>query len=158
KVGSQTAYEFSDDDLRVFRAMARRASGLIAGAQLLDRLRRSEAQLRAVVDNAPAMIYLKDPEGRYLLVNRYAESVFGHPEKDILGRTDAEVLPGPVAAQCRAYDRRVIEGKAAVFAEEVVPLHDGAHTYWTVKFPLLDAAGTLFATGGISSDITERKG
>ena len=45
----------------------------------------------------------------------------------------------------------------AVETEELVPHEDGLHTYLSTKFPLFDAAGAVYAVGGIATDITERK-
>ncbi len=45
--------------------------------------------LREIIDHSTAVIFVKDREGRYLLVNSQFESVTGKPFEEILGRTDA---------------------------------------------------------------------
>ena len=57
--------------------------------------------LRAILDNTPAAIFLKDPDGRYLLVNRAFERLHGRPAEDLVGRLDREVLPVEVAERMR---------------------------------------------------------
>lgn len=57
----------------------------------------------------------------------------------------------------RANDQSVLEAKAALEWEEIVPQDDGIHTYLSIKFPLYDAVGVAYAVCGISTDITKRK-
>jgi PAS domain S-box-containing protein len=115
-------------------------------------LRASEATMRAIIDHAPAIIYLKDTEGRYLLANKRWESAF-HGGRDARGRTDQDVFPAHVAEVFRANDLQVIRTRTPLEVEE----EDGTHTYLSLKFPLEDAQGRLYAVCGISTDITARK-
>src|SRR3954470_18128861 len=71
---------------------------------LRDAARRA---LRAVLDNTPAAIFLKDPDGRYLLVNRAFERLHGQPAVDLLGKLDGEVLPPEAADRMRIDALRV---------------------------------------------------
>ena len=56
-------------------------------------LRDSEARMRAFMDHAPMLIYLKDIEGRYQLVNREFERIEGVSEDQLRGKTVFDVLP-----------------------------------------------------------------
>jgi PAS domain S-box-containing protein len=115
-------------------------------------------QLRAgVVEQSPAAIHVKDLGGRYLLVNRRFEELHQIAAADIVGRTDAEVVPPELAARRRAFDQEVIAAGAALEEEEALPPDDDAYTVITTKFPLLDASGQAWAVCGLSVDITERK-
>ena len=119
--------------------------------------RRNQQLLRAIVDNSSAVVFVKDLDGRYLLINqRYAE-LFRIGNEEILGRTDHDIHAAEIADAVRAADLRVIEAGTAQVFEEVVPLDDGPHTYITHKFPLWDAEGKIYAVCGIATDITERK-
>jgi len=120
-------------------------------------LRESEQQLEGILNNSSAVIYLKDAEGRYLRVNREFESLFGVESRDVLGRTDDDLFPKEVARQFQANDRKVMEEGKQLEFEEVAPRQGAVHTYISIKFPLLDAAGVPYAVAGISTDITERK-
>ena len=62
--------------------------------------------LRAVLDNTPSAIFLKDPDGRYLLVNRAFEAPHGRPAADLVGRLDREVMAPDVADRLRVDDLR----------------------------------------------------
>ena len=122
-----------------------------------EKHRLSEARLQAILDNSPAVVYLKDIQGRYLLVNRRFEALFHVTREKALGTTDYDLFPQGLANAFRANDEKVMAGLAALEFEEVAPHDDGPHTYLSVKFPLLDAAGTAYAVCGISTDISERK-
>jgi PAS domain S-box-containing protein len=117
----------------------------------------SEKRLQSIVDNTTAVIYLKDLEGYYFTINRQYERLFHVTREEILGRTDYEIFPAAVADVLRANDRKVVETEAPIEFEEAVPQDDGLHTYISIKFPLRDTAGTIYAVCGISTDITHRK-
>jgi len=117
----------------------------------------SQQLLQAIIDNSPAVVYVKDLDGRYLLVNRRFEQIFHLGHGTILGRTDHEVFPKQAADAFRELDVRVARADEAITEEETAPQDDGLHTYISVKAPLRDAAGQVNAIFGISTDITERK-
>ncbi|MCS6328847.1 MAG: PAS domain S-box protein [Nitrospira sp.] len=117
----------------------------------------SEAQLRAILDHSPALIFLKDPEGRYLDINRQFEHTFHLTREQTIGRTDAELFPAAQAATFRANDRLVFETKHALQFEEVALHDDGPHTSIVFKFPLMNLDGVPYGIGGVATDITERK-
>jgi PAS domain S-box-containing protein len=114
-------------------------------------------QLLALLDNTTAVIYMRNVDGRYMLVNAEYERLFGIRREDILGRTDHEIFPAHIADEFRANDIQAIAGRGPIQVEETAPADDGIHTYVTVKFPLLDLAGEPYAICGISTDITARK-
>ena len=120
-------------------------------------LRESEARLQAILDYSPVSVYLKDLQGRYLLINPEAEKLLGFSQEQLIGKTDYEILPRVVAEELRANDQQVLDTLTPLVREEVLPTEDGQFTYITVKFPLFDAKGIPNAVCGISTDITERK-
>jgi len=125
--------------------------------QAEERRRAEEARFRAVVDNSPTKIHIKDAEGRYVLINRLAETLFGVSEAEALGRTSADIFSPALAKSAQAHDRAVIESGETVEQEEIWEMADGHHTFLTVKFPIPDANGGVAAVGAIGTDITERK-
>ncbi|HKT01432.1 MAG TPA: ATP-binding protein [Rugosimonospora sp.] len=114
-------------------------------------------QLLALIDNTSAVIYMRDLDGRYMLVNREYERLFNVRRENIVGLTDHDLFPAEIADDFRANDLRAAASGAPVQMEEIAPGDDGPHTYVTVKFPLLDGEGRAYAVAGISTDITGRK-
>jgi sigma-B regulation protein RsbU (phosphoserine phosphatase) len=137
---------------------------LLASVRALLRIRQAEAALRAseallqgILDHAPVVVHVKDLAGRYLLVNRRWEKLFHISRAQAVGETVYDVFPGERADALRANDLRVIESRTPLKFEEVLPHDDGLHTYLSVKFPLYGDGGAVYAVGGISTDITDRK-
>jgi PAS domain S-box-containing protein len=120
-------------------------------------LHESQHLLQAIVDNSLAVIYVKDIEGRYLMVNRRYEQLFHVTRQSIIGKADHELFPEERADAFRDFDRRVAEAGMPLEAEESMPQDDGLHTYISIKCPLVDESGRLYAVCGISTDISERK-
>jgi len=120
-------------------------------------LRESQQLLKSIIDNSAAVIYVKDLQGRYLLVNRRFTELFHVSSEAILGRTDHELFAQGTADALRAMDRRVAAAEAPLIEEELVPDGDAPHTYLSVKCPLRDHQGRVHGVFGISTDITDRK-
>src|SRR5436190_4990543 len=122
-----------------------------------EALRESEKRVRAILDNSPNLIFLKDVKGRYLIVNREFERALSVSQEQIKGRTDDEIFPPTQAAAFRANDLQVINGGVKMEFEEIALQEDGPHTSIVQKFPLFDAGAKIYAIGGIVTDITGRK-
>jgi two-component system NarL family sensor kinase len=90
-------------------------------------------------------------------VNREVERVFRISQEQIKGKTDSEIFPPEQAAEYRANDLKVLREGITMEFEEITDLGDGPHTSIVHKFPLFDTHGNIYATGGVATDITERK-
>jgi PAS domain S-box-containing protein len=121
-----------------------------------EALRESEEKLKAILDNVPGFVYLKDLQGRHLMVNRYCLDAFHITSEQLIGKTNAEFFPPEIAQRVEANDREVLQTGMPCQYEEEVLLDDGIHTQYSVKFPLLDASGKPYAICGISTDISDR--
>jgi two-component system, sensor histidine kinase and response regulator len=116
-------------------------------------LRVAGDRLQGILDHAGTLISVTDHDGRYLLVGRRWTEVTGHSEADALGRTDAELTSKHEAAPGRARDLEVIRtGRELEFERDVAGL-----TYLTVKFPLKDEDGEVYAVATMATDVSDRK-
>ena len=120
-------------------------------------LKESEERFRAVVNYSPAKIHIKDTAGRYVLLNRVAEKLFGVTDEEARGKTTNEIFPPDIAAKFKDHDQAIIESGQSMEKEEEWPSEDGPRTYLTVKFPIIDANGNIDGVGAIGTDITDRK-
>ena len=117
----------------------------------------SYLRLRAIVDASTSAIWLADREGRCLLANQCCAEWLQRPLADLLGRSREEVLPPEFAKLVEACDREVLETGEAVSVEEKIPYADGDRTVLSVRFPVRDAAGHIYAIGGIATDVSESR-
>ena len=113
--------------------------------------------LQSIIDNTTNPIFIKKINGEYLLINKQFESLFQISNAEIIGKTDEDFLPKNVADAYRNSDFEVVKALRELKTEETIQQPDGPHTYIAVKFPLFDSNGRVYAVGGISTDISERK-
>lgn len=123
----------------------------------IARLRETETRLQVFFENSPNVIFLKDRQGRYLYANRQFKTALCVSDEQIRGKRDDEIFSAEQAAAFQANDRRVLESGVPMEFEETTLQEDGQHTSIVHKFPVFDAAGEIYALGGIVTDITERK-
>lgn len=120
-------------------------------------LQENRGRLQSILDNMPAVIYLKDLEGRYLFVNRQFLKINGLASENAIGKTIFDIAPREHAEIAQAHHQKILATQSVVEVEETIAYPDGLHTHFAVKFPIRDTAGKIFATCGVSTDITERK-
>ncbi|MFC1553600.1 PAS domain S-box protein [candidate division KSB1 bacterium] len=122
-----------------------------------DTLKEKEKLFNALIDKSPALIFMKDPDGKYILTNKKFEKVLNRSKEEILYKTDRELFSQEVADRIEKTDRDMLENKLPNESEGVIPLEGKEYTYLTIKFPLIDEDGQVYAICGISTDISERK-
>jgi PAS domain S-box-containing protein len=119
------------------------------------RLKENQAWLQSILDNSTSLMYIKDLEGRYIMVNLRFREMLHLGDTDIIGRTDHE-FSDPNADHYKLLDEEVMRTGKSLEIEEVVE-HDGKRVHLlSIKFPLLDNNGRQIGIGGIATDITER--
>jgi PAS domain S-box-containing protein len=126
----------------------------------LEELRESEAFLKNIVDNIPAMVFVKDSdELRYQTINKAGEELLGYSREELLGKNDYDFFPREQADFFTSKDREVLsEGKLVEIAEYAVKTRCGGNRILhTKKIPLYDHNGKARYMLGISEDITVRK-
>jgi PAS domain S-box-containing protein len=114
-----------------------------------------EAGLQKILDHSTTVMFVKDVEGRYTMVNDAFLRPIGLARDDVIGRTANELWPDyDVLGEA---DQSVLRSGVIDVRDEVVELAAGTHTYLTVRFPLRDPEGRIDAMGAIATDVTERK-
>jgi PAS domain S-box-containing protein len=122
-----------------------------------ETLKQSERRLHAILENAPTIVYLKDPSGRYTFINCRARTVFHLTEQDGIGKLDHELFPPDIAVKNRENDLRVLDACAPLEVEERLPQGTALRTYLTIRSPVHDPDGHTYSICGMSTDISDRK-
>jgi PAS domain S-box-containing protein len=112
--------------------------------------------LLAVIEATPDAIFVKDLNGRYVIVNEAAARFVGGKPADMIGKTDLELYPEETARRFMADDRAALASGAAMSFEGVATSAVGTQAYLVTKGGAYrDANGTILGVYGISHDITE---
>jgi PAS domain S-box-containing protein len=121
-------------------------------------LQERESELKAILDNAPIAIFLKDRQGRYRLVNRAYTEWFGERPEDVVGRTADELYSPFLAKGIAERDKNVLEmGHVAEWERPVEMAKPGIEYVLSTRFPVRDDTGKITGLAGFISDITERR-
>lgn len=116
----------------------------------------NQDRLQSILDNATSLMYIKDLEGRYLLVNRQFKEALNVTENTVIGKTDFDFADRKQALRFKYSDDEVFRTRKPVQLEEIIEMEDGQHHILIMKFPLLDANKEIYGISGIATDITER--
>jgi len=120
--------------------------------QAENALRDSEQRYRIFIDSMDDMVFLKDDGLRYIVINKALEKYFGADEESIIGKTDSDLMPVPLAEQCFDSDKKTLEtGQSTITLE----YHEN-NVYETHKFPVKVQDGRTYI-GGYVRDITSQK-
>lgn len=122
-----------------------------------EALRDSEQRLLDIVDNTSSVLFVKDLELKYLLINKEYERRYHVRRDQVRGKTDFDIHSREIAEAVRANDQKVIASGQSMQFEECVPADDGDRFYISSKFLLRDSSGQPYAVCGIATDITLRR-
>jgi PAS domain S-box-containing protein len=114
-------------------------------------------EITNILEYTPDVVYVKDREGRYILVNSRFEKLFGVNNEAIRGKTDYDIVSKEIADEFRRNDLQVLQKGESMQIEERVAHNGEVHTYLSVKFPVYDETGTANGVCSISTDITAVK-
>ncbi len=127
--------------------------------ELEKSLKERESFLQDIIQNSGSLVYVKDTQGRYIVVNRRWESLLDLPEHEVIGKTDGQLFPEKVAMQCMSSDQLALKSKDAISVEEtIINRKTGEESiFLTVKFLLKDNEGQVTGICGMSTDISALK-
>lgn len=125
-------------------------------------LQQSNSILQAVIEGTTDAIFLKDSQGRYLMVNSTKARLLGKSVEEIIGKDDTQLLSPGEADQVIETDRRVIATGISEIVEEVLTINEAdktlaMRTYLVTKDVCRDRVGNTIGLIGIARDITPRK-
>jgi PAS domain S-box-containing protein len=117
----------------------------------------SERRIRAIIDNTPSIVVVKDLDGHYLMANSEIGRVLDTPREELVGTACVDRFAPDVAAQLRANDHRAATEHVPVYDEAVLICDGEPRTYVTVTFALPDENGVAVETCTIGTDVTDNR-
>ena len=142
----------------VFRDIRQRKQQEATLQHYAHELEQRNQELATLFDTLPDLIWLKDPQGRFLRCNARTASLWGLHESQVLGKSDFDLLPREHAEQFRANDLAAIQHGGTQVNEEWLTFADGhSERVQTRNTPLYDRQGQLIGVLGIAHDITALK-
>jgi PAS domain S-box-containing protein len=119
-------------------------------------LRETEERFQTFMDNSPTVAFMKDPQGRYVYLNKPFQQFFQRDSSSLLGKTDLDLFPLEVVNRFRANDSKVLETNQPVRSTEQIPGPDGVVRPWLViKFPFKERSGRRLI-GGMALELSDR--
>ncbi|OLP18873.1 hypothetical protein BST81_08120 [Leptolyngbya sp. 'hensonii'] len=127
--------------------------------QLIQELQQQKDLLRAILDTTPNKVFIKDSDGRFLLVNRAAAEACHATVESMIGKRDAEFLSDPATiAQFLQENQAVIASQQPLFIPAEKLSFDGEEQWFQwQKHPITLPGDNTPAVLGIGVNITERK-
>jgi PAS domain S-box-containing protein len=134
---------------------------LLAHIQLEQKFDLERSLIRNVIDHIPDSIFVKDTEGRYLLVNNAFAKLHGHESPELLlGKTAFDLVPKKLADSLHDADLEVMSATSPLILERERSVVDAEGNiqwiHWT-KVPLTNKHGEVVGVVSTSRDITRRK-
>lgn len=114
--------------------------------------------LKTLIKTIPDLVWVKNPEGIYMICNPRFEQLYGTTEEEIIGKSDYDFVHKELADFFREQDFIAVEKKASSLNEEWLTFVDGhKELVETTKTPMFDSKGHLLGVLGVARDITQRK-
>ncbi|MBU1452501.1 MAG: PAS domain S-box protein [Proteobacteria bacterium] len=147
-----TALKHTEEELRQAQEKLREHS-----RDLERQVRQRTREITSFLKYTPAVAYMKDAKGRYIMVNSRFVELFSLSTEQVWGNTVYELFPSEVAEQFSQSDQQVLKTKRPVQVEERIRHDDGFNTYLTVRFPIINENGQVSRICGIMVNITDLK-
>ncbi|MCU0545230.1 MAG: PAS domain S-box protein [Oscillatoriaceae cyanobacterium Prado104] len=127
--------------------------------QTEEALAQQQQTLRAIIDNAPIWVWLSDPAGKMLLVNKtFCEAVNVSEAKFLAASHYSEILGVEASANCMTSDLQAWNQNTVCYSEEILQLADGNfHNMEVIKTQVKDVNGSAIGLVGLGLDVTEQK-
>ncbi|WP_193183649.1 sensor histidine kinase [Nisaea sediminum] len=125
--------------------------------RVFDGFRASENRTDSVIDRAPAAIYAKDLDGRYIIANAQFLSMFGFERERVIGATDRDLFSEDLISEIQAFETANKNHGAGNAREITIPVAGADRAYLGAIFPLKGEEGQVYAHCTILADITDRK-
>ncbi len=122
-----------------------------------DAVQTRNAWFRAILENAPIEIALKDREGRIMAISKNVAEDQGRSQEAFIGKTTKDPIPSEVAATYMAADRKIVQDRQPIQQAVTEDWEGNQHHFLNEKFPLRDEAGRIIGICSLTSDMPQVK-
>ncbi len=140
-----------------FRDISEQQAALRERKKIEANLQESYNLLNGVINSTTDLIFTKNIQGQYLLVNKAFSESFGQAVEELMGKTDEDIFPPEIVKQVQASERLILQGGKPRTYEEVVTIQGELQTFLTTKTAYRDAEGEIVGIVGITRNISDRK-
>jgi two-component system cell cycle sensor histidine kinase/response regulator CckA len=120
-------------------------------------LQKNLSLLQGITEGTTDAIFVKDRQGRYLMINQAGANFLGRKVEDVFGKDDSQLFAREVGRTIMERDRKVLQSDKAQTYEEFGTAAGVTRLYLSNKGPLRDPSGHVIGLLGICRDITDRK-
>lgn len=154
----QDTRQWSTDELTFLHVLADLLCNVTDRKRKEEALRNREAYLKAIFNNVPYQMWLKDTQGKFLAINQPFASAFNiADENEVIGKTVYNIWSGKQAEHFDDQDKEVMETLKQKTVEEIILQNNSKRWFEIFRAPILDQNSVLLGTTGIARDITSRK-
>ena len=157
---SQRSTKPKSQDLRLVEAGAHLAGNAIGRLRADEALSKERKMLRALIDNVPDFMYVKDAQSRFVVANLFtAQTVGKETPEELLGKSDFDLYPKELATTFYEDEQALIRSGEPLFNHEEAGIDRQGKPIriLSTKVPLRDKTGQVTGLAGVGRDITERK-
>jgi len=119
-------------------------------------LKEQQMFLESLINNSPSIVFVKDVNFKYVLVNSAWCNMFGLDAEDVYGKKSEDVFGHDEYTHPNG-DLEVIKTRAPLQMEEDLLLNGEYREFLSTKFPLFDETGEVYAVCNIATEITDYK-
>lgn len=116
----------------------------------------NQYRLQSILDNSTLIVYIKDLDGKYMLINKKYKELYELTEEQAIGKTDYDLMSAEEAQRIFDIDQYVIREQKTIEIEETIEKSGSTYNLLMVRFPLYNKNHEIYGIVGIASDITER--
>ena len=128
-----------------------------ARKQAEEELKESHELLRAVMEGTTDAVFVKDLQGRYLMINRAGAEALGKREEEVIGKNDIELFADEDGREVMGADQRILDAGETRTTEDTKTAGGRTRTFLSTKGPYRDGEGNVVGIFGVARDITDRK-
>ncbi len=122
-----------------------------------EELKESHDLLQSVMEGTTDAVFVKDLQGRYLMINRAGAGALGRSVGEVIGKDDIELFGAEDGRQVMEEDRKVLAARETRTTENTKTAEGQTRTFLSTKGPYWDGEGNVAGMFGIARDITDRK-